>query len=53
MRSKRLSGFGPESFCALQRSSDKTVNANPFAKRDGINPGLLLVSFLADAADKT
>ena len=29
-----------------------TVKANPFAKREGINPGLLLVSVLADTPDK-
>jgi uncharacterized protein (DUF1697 family) len=31
----------------------RTVNANPFAKRDGINPGLLLVSFLANTPGKS
>ena len=28
------------------------MKRNPFAKRDGINPGLLLVSFLADTPTK-
>jgi uncharacterized protein (DUF1697 family) len=43
--------FGFRAAVVLRTAAElrQTVNANPFAKRDGINPGLLLVSFLADA----
>ncbi len=46
--------FGFRPGVVLRNASElkQTVNANPFAKRDGINPGLLLVSFLADMPGK-
>jgi len=44
-------GFGFRPSVVLRKTEElrKTIKANPFAMRDGINPGLLLVSFLADA----
>ncbi len=45
-------GFRPRVVLRTAAELKQTVNANPFAKRDGINPGLLLVSFLADAPTK-
>lgn len=45
-------GFRPGVVLRTAAELRRTVNANPFAKHDGINPGLLLVSFLADAPDK-
>lgn len=45
-------GFRPGVVLRTAAELRQTVHANPFAKRDGINPGLLLVSFLADAPGK-
>jgi uncharacterized protein (DUF1697 family) len=45
-------GFRPSVVLRTAAELRKTVEKNPFAKRDGINPGLLLVSFLADAPGK-
>lgn len=45
-------GFRPGVVLRTAAELGKTVSANPFAKRDGINPGLLLVSFLADTPAK-
>ncbi len=45
-------GFRPGVVLRTAAELRRTVNANPFASRDGINPGLLLVSFLADAPTK-
>ena len=45
-------GFRPGVVLRSAAELRKTVNANPFAKRDGINPGLLLVSFLTEAPTK-
>jgi uncharacterized protein (DUF1697 family) len=45
-------GFRPGVILRTATELKKTVNGNPFAKRDGINPGLLLVSFLADMPAK-
>jgi uncharacterized protein (DUF1697 family) len=46
--------FGFRAGVVLRTAAElrQTVKANPFAKRDGINPGLLLVSFLADEPAK-
>jgi uncharacterized protein (DUF1697 family) len=46
--------FGFRAGVVLRTAAElrQTVRANPFAKRDGINPGLLLVSFLADACSE-
>jgi uncharacterized protein (DUF1697 family) len=45
-------GFRPGVVLRTTEELGQTLKANPFAKRDGINPGLLLVSFLADAPGK-
>jgi uncharacterized protein (DUF1697 family) len=45
-------GFRPAVVLRTASELRKTINANPFAKRDGINPGLLLVSFLAEVPQK-
>lgn len=45
-------GFRPGVVVRTAAELRKTVAANPFAKRDDINPGLLLVSFLADVPAK-
>jgi len=45
-------GFRPAVVLRTIAELRQTVKANPFAKRDGINPGLLLVSFLANAPGK-
>lgn len=45
-------GFRPGVVLRTAAELKKTVNANPFATRDGINPGLLLVSFLANMPGK-
>lgn len=45
-------GFRPGIVLRTVAELKQTVERNPFAKRDGINPGLLLVSFLADALGK-
>ena len=41
-------GFRPGVVLRTAAELSRTINANPFAKRDGINPGLLLVSFLGE-----
>ncbi len=45
-------GFRPGVVLRTTAELKQTVKRNPFAERDGINPGLLLVSFLADTPDK-
>jgi uncharacterized protein (DUF1697 family) len=45
-------GFRPAVVLRTSAELRQTVAANPFAKREGINPGLLLVSFLTDAPTK-
>ena len=45
-------GFRPAVVLRTAQELRQTVARNPFAKRDGINPGLLLVSFLADIPTK-
>ena len=45
-------GFRPGVVLRTAAELRRTVDANPFAKREGINPSLLLVSFLADAPGK-
>jgi uncharacterized protein (DUF1697 family) len=45
-------GFRPGVVLRTAAELRQTVERNPFAKRQGINPGLLLVSFLADAPTK-
>ncbi len=45
-------GFRPGVVLRSAAELKRTVNANPFAKREGLNPGLLLVSFLADTPGK-
>ncbi len=45
-------GFRPGVVLRTATELKQTVNGNPFAKRDGINPGLLLVSFLATTPAK-
>ncbi len=46
--------FGSRPGVVLRTATElrQTVKANPFAKREDINPGLLLVSFLADVPGK-
>ena len=45
-------GFRPGVVLRTAAELRETVKANPFARREDINPGLLLVSFLADAPTK-
>ena len=45
-------GFRPGVVLRETEELRKTIKANPFAKREGINPGLLLVSFLTDVPGK-
>ncbi len=45
-------GFRPGVVLRTAAELRRTINANPFAKRDDINPGLLLVTFLAEAPTK-
>ena len=45
-------GFRPAVVLRTAAELRQTLMANPFARRDGINPGLLLVSFLAEAPGK-
>jgi uncharacterized protein (DUF1697 family) len=45
-------GFRPRVVLRTTAELRQTLKANPFAKRDDINPGLLLVSFLADVPTK-
>ena len=45
-------GFRPGVVLRTAAELKKTVQRNPFASREGINPGLLLVSFLTDACSK-
>ena len=45
-------GFRPGVVVRTAAELKQTVQENPFAKREGINPGLLLVSFLAEAPGK-
>ncbi len=42
-------GFRPGVILRTAAELRRTVDRNPFANRDGVNPSLLLVSFLADA----
>lgn len=46
-------GFRPGVVLRTATELKQTVERNPFAKREGINQGLLLVSFLADAPGKS
>jgi len=45
-------GFRPRVVLRTTEELRQTVARNPFAGRDGINPGLLLVSFLSDRCSK-